>query len=61
MADEKFLDNEGLAVLWDKFKEYINANAVTTEGELKIELDRDLFGEPPYTLEFTEEDEEEDV
>lgn len=53
---EKFVNPANVAALWDTFKDYLENNAATTDGSLKLELDKDIFGEPPYTLEFTEED-----
>lgn len=59
MADEKFLNDDSLATLWSIFKEYINEHTATTDGMLKIELSEDVFGQPPWILEFTPEDDEE--
>lgn len=58
MADERFLNDSNVSALWNTIKEYINNNTATISGGLTIELDPDIFGEPPYTLEFTEEIEE---
>lgn len=58
MIDEKFINDENIATLWDKIKEYINANTAKINGGLTIEVDEEVFGEPPYTLIFTEETEE---
>lgn len=56
MPNEKFLNDENTSVLWSKFKKYINNNTATIEGGLKVELDPDMFSEPPYTLKFIIED-----
>ncbi len=55
-TDEKFINDETVGTVWDKTKNYINSNTATVEGGLSIVLDKTVFGEPPYTLELTKEE-----